>query len=248
MRVFSGFIFGAAVLAGGFQVHAETVSVAVAANFSAAAEHLAAAFKVKTDDDVLISAGATGALYTQVTQGAPFQVFLSADSKRPAQAVTEGFAVEGSAFSYAMGKLVLFSPSIDLADGEAVLTGGAFQHLAIADPATAPYGAAAFEVMTALGLDSVLQPKLVTGENIMQTLQFVESGNAELGFVALSQLIGREGGFQWLVPGELYSPIVQDAVLLKTGENNQAAKAFLEFLKSDEGKAIIEKYGYATGV
>jgi molybdate transport system substrate-binding protein len=248
MRVFSGLFFGVGLLAGGFQVQAEEVSVAVAANFSAAAEELAAAFKAKMGHDILLSAGATGALYTQVTQGAPFQVFLSADNKRPAQAVTDGFGVEGSSFTYAVGKLVLFSPSLDLADAEAALKGGAFEHIAIADPATAAYGAAAVEAMTRLGVDGALQPKLVTGENIAQTLQFVESGNAELGFIALSQVIGSEDGSQWLVPQELYSPIIQDGVLLKTGEDSVAAKAFLEFLQSNEGRAIIESYGYATGV
>lgn len=224
-------------------VAADEVSVAVAANFAAVAEELGAAFKAETGHDVVLSSGATGGLYTQITQGAPFQIFFSADNKRPAQAVTEGFGVDGTVSTYAVGKLVLYSPSIDVADGAAVLKAGDFQHIAIADPATAPYGAAAVKTMESLGVD--LTAKLVTGENITQTLQFVESGNAEIGFVALSQVIGK-GGNQWLVPSDLYSPIIQDVVLLKTGESSDAAKAFLAFVQSDAGKAIIEKYGYAT--
>lgn len=225
---------------------AETVNVAVAANFSAVADELGALFNEKTGNDVAISAGATGALYTQITQGAPFQVFLSADNKRPTQSVTDGFGVEGTVFTYAIGKLVLYSPSIDVTDGKAVLEGGAFEHIAIADPATAPYGAAAVAAMTALGVNDALTPKLVTGENITQTLQFIDSGNAELGFVALSQVVNKTDGHQWLVPADLYAPIIQDAVLLKTGENSDAARAFIEFLNSPEAKAVIARYGYET--
>jgi len=227
-------------------IAAAEVSAAVAANFTRPAEALGAAFAAKTGDTVVFSFGATGALYTQIAQGAPFQVFLAADAKRPAQAVTDGLGVDGSVFTYAVGKVVLYSPSLDLSDGAAVLKAGDFQHIAIADPKTAPYGAAGIEVVEKLGLTEALAPKLVTGENITQTLQFIDTANAELGFVALSQVIDKPASQVWAAPSELYAPILQDAVLLKTGESEPAAKAFLEFLQSDDGKAIIETYGYET--
>lgn len=222
---------------------AET-AVAVAANFTKPAEEIAAAFNAKTGDSVVLSFGATGALYTQITQAAPFTVFLSADDKRPTQAVTEGLGVDGTVFTYAVGRSALYSPTVDVTDGEAVLKANAFQHIAIADPKAAPYGAAAMEVLGKLGLADAVSAKIVTGENITQTQQFIDSGNAELGFVALSQVVGKPAAQVWLVPADYYSPIRQDAVLLKTGENDAVAKAFLEFLKGDEAKAIIENYGY----
>ena len=225
-------------------VHAETVNVAVAANFTKVAEELAPLFKAATGHDVTYSFGATGALYTQITQAAPFEVFLSADDKRPAQAVTDGFGVDGTVFTYAIGALALYSTSLDLTDGEAVLEAGDFDKIAIADPATAPYGRAAEEAIEALGLTAAITPKLVTGENITQALQFTESGNAELGFVAASQVIGKSS--VRLVPTDLYQPIRQDAVLLKTGEANPAATAFIDFLKSDEAVAVIEASGYVV--
>jgi molybdate transport system substrate-binding protein len=220
------------------------VSVAVAANFTRPAEEIGAAFTAKTGDTVTFSFGATGALYAQISQAAPFEVFLSADNKRPAQAVSEGFGVSGSVFTYAVGKVVLYSPTLDVTDGEAVLMAGAFQHIAIADPKTAPYGAAALETVAKLGLSEAIAPKQVTGENISQTLQFVESGNAELGFVALSQVSGKPPNQVWVVPSDDYAPILQDAVLLKTGEDDPAAKAFIEFLKGPEATAIITRFGY----
>jgi molybdate transport system substrate-binding protein len=223
------------------QAHAETARIAVAANFTVAAERLAAMFGAETGHDLSLSFGATGQLYTQITQGAPFDVFLAADDQRPAQAVTDGFGVEGTVFTYAVGALALYSTSIDVTDGQAALK-GSFEKLAIADPETAPYGRAAVEALTALGLYDELAPRLVTGENITQTLQFVESGNAELGFVAASQAIGKED--VWLVPAELFEPIRQDGVLLKTGENNPAAVAFIDFLKSEPAIGVIEASGY----
>jgi molybdate transport system substrate-binding protein len=222
--------------------HAESVSVAVAANFTKVAEELAPLFKTETGHDVTYSFGATGQLYTQITQGAPFEVFLAADDVRPTQAVTEGFGVGGSVFTYAIGALALYSTSIDMADGKAVLEAGAFDKIAIADPATAPYGQAATETIAALGLTDAITPKLVTGENITQTLQFVESGNAELGFVAASQVAGKSG--VWIVPANLFEPIRQDAVLLKTGEGNPAATAYVDFLRSDAAVVVIEAAGY----
>lgn len=224
--------------------HAESVSVAVAANFTKVAEELAPLFTTETGHDVTYSFGATGQLYTQITQGAPFEVFLAADDVRPTQAVTEGFGVGGSVFTYAVGALALYSTSIDMADGKAVLEVGAFDKIAIADPATAPYGQAATEAIAALGLTDAIAPKLVTGENITQTLQFVESGNAELGFVAASQVAGRAGA--WIVPSDLFEPIRQDAVLLRTGESNPAAAAYIEFLQSDAAIVVIEAAGYVV--
>ena len=242
-----GLLAGASLVAlMGAPALAAEVSVAVAANFTKPAEEIGAAFTAKTGDTVAFSFGATGGLYTQISQGAPFQVFLSADNKRPAQSVTDGFGVEGTVFTYAVGKVVLYSPSIDVTDGEAVLKGGEFQHIAIADPQTAPYGAAAIETLEKLGLSEAVTPKQVTGENITQTLQFVDSGNAELGFVALSQVVGKPASEVWMVPAEAYSPILQDAVLLKTGEADPAAKAFIDFLKGPEATAVIEKYGYVV--
>lgn len=237
--------FLAAVLAGvmlSTSAHAETVSIAVAANFTKVAEQLAPIFKAETGHEVSYSFGATGQLYTQATQGAPFEVFLSADDMRPRQAVTDGIGVGGTVFTYAIGALALYSTSLDLTDGKAILEGGNFDKLAIADPETAPYGRAATEALDALGLTEVVMPKLVTGENITQTLQFIETGNAELGFVAASQLTDTSS--VWLVPADLYKPIRQEAVLLKTGEANPAATAFIAFLKSEKAVAVIEAAGY----
>lgn len=225
---------------------AESASVAVAANFTAVAEELAAAFKTKTGHELVLSFGASGALYTQITQAAPFDVFLSADSARPAKAVADGFGVKGSNFTYAIGKLTLLSSGADITDGEAALRAGDYQKLSIADPKAAPYGAAAMEVLEKLGLTAAVTPKLVTGENITQALQFVLTGNAELGFVAASQVGEAPSTQVWMVPAELYSPILQDAVLLQTGADNEAATAFLDYLRSDAGKAIITAAGYGV--
>lgn len=222
---------------------AETVNVAVAANFTAVAEDLAARFEAASEHEVELSFGATGQLYTQITQAAPFGIFLAADVERPQKAIAEGFGVDGSFFVYAQGRLALYGPGRDLADGTAALE-AEYGKLAIADPAAAPYGKAAMETLTALGLLEALTPKLVQGENISQTLQFVESGNAELGFVAASQVLGKAD--QWLVPEDLHQPIAQGAVLLKTAEANPAALAFFDFLKSDEAVSVIEAAGYSV--
>ena len=202
------------------------------------------AVQAKTGHDAVLSFGASGAFFTQITHGAPFEVFLSADSERPKKAVDGGFAVAGSQFTYAIGKLVLWSRVIDVTDGEAALKAGQFQKLSIANPIAAPYGAAAVETMQALGVYDALKPKIVQGNSIAQAFQFVDTGNAEVGFVALSQLDGvrreRAGKFR----RRLYPPIRQDAVLLKKGADNEAAKAFLDFLKGPEARAIIERFGY----
>lgn len=224
--------------------HADSVSVAVAANFTKVAEQLAPLFKAETGHDVVYSFGATGQLYTQISQGAPFEVLLAADDERPTKAVTEGLGVDGSVFTYAIGALALYSTSLDLTDGEAVLKADAFHKIAIADPAAAPYGRAAVETIEKLGLTSAIEPKLVTGENITQTLQFVETNNAELGFVAASQVVGKSS--VWIVPAELYEPIRQDAVLLTTGKDSAAAKAYVDFLKSDTAVTVIKAAGYVV--
>lgn len=224
--------------------HADSVSVAVASNFTKVTEELAPIFKAETGHDVSYSFGATGQLYAQISQGAPFEVLLAADDERPTKAVADGFGVDGSVFTYAIGALALYSTSVDLADGEAILESGDFDKIAIADPATAPYGQAAVETIEALGLIAAIIPKLVTGENITQTLQFVESGNAELGFVAASQVTGKTG--VWIVPAGFYQPIRQDAVLLKTGEFNPAATAFVDFLKSERALDVIKASGYSV--
>jgi molybdate transport system substrate-binding protein len=247
-RVLLGLALGAALaftLSAGASA-AET-NVAVAANFTAAAKDIAAAFKQKTGHDAVLSFGSSGQFFTQIKQDAPFQVFLSADDERPKKLAQEGLGVKDSVFTYAVGKLVLWSKNADLVKGESTLKGGKFAKVAIANPKAAPYGAAAVETLKAVKVYDALESKIVQGNNISQTFQFVDSGNAELGFVALSQLAGRAGGSQWLVPQGLYTPIRQDAVLLKKGESNEAAKAFLAFLKGPEARAVIEKYGYAMG-
>ena len=225
-------------------VPAAETNVAVAANFTEAAKEIAAAFKAKTGHEAVLSFGASGQFYTQITQGAPFQVFLSADAARPKKLVDDGLAVAESRFTFAIGKLVLWSKTPGLVMGEETLKAASFAKLSICNPAAAPYGAAAVEAMKSLKVYETLQPKFVEGATITQAYQFVETGNAELGFVALSQLTGPPTGSRWVVPQELYAPIRQDAVLLKTGASNEAATGFINFLKGPEARVIIEKYGY----
>ncbi len=227
-------------------VAAET-HVAVAANFTEAAKEIAAAYKQKTGNDAILSFGSSGQLYAQITQDAPFEIMLSADQERPEKAVKDGLGVADSRFTYAIGKLVLWSKSPALVKGEETLKGGTFTKLALANPKGAPYGAAAIETLKALKIYDAVEPKIVEGNNISQTFQFVETGNAELGFVALSQLKGDAGGSRWLVPQADYTPIRQDAVLLNKGTSNPAATAFMSFLKGPEARAVIEKFGYAFG-
>ncbi len=219
--------------------------VAVAANFTEPAREIAALFRQKTGHEAVLIFGASGAFFTQITHNAPFEVFLSADEERPRLAVERGFAVPESRFTYAIGKLALWSRVLDVTDGRAALSGGKFLKLAIANPNSAPYGAAAIETMKALGVFEALQGKLVRGNSISQAFQFVDTRNAELGFVALAQLHGVTAGTRWLVPENLHSPIRQDAVLLKRGANDEASKAFLVFLKGPEARAIIEGFGYS---
>jgi molybdate transport system substrate-binding protein len=226
--------------------HAGETNVAVAANFTDAANEIAEVFKEKTGHEAILSFGSTGQLYTQITQEAPFEVFLAADDERPRKAVDEGFAVPGSQFTYAIGTLVLWSQDSDLVQGEQTLKDGDFTKIAIANPEAAPYGAAAVATMKSLGVYEQLEPKIVQGNNISQTLQFVETGNAELGFIALAQVARSDEGSRWVVPDGLHEPIRQDAALLKTGADNEAAQAFVEFLKGPEAAAIIKDFGYGT--
>jgi molybdate transport system substrate-binding protein len=230
-------------------VHAGEVQVAVAANFTAPMKQIAADFAKATGHRAVLAFGATGKLYAQIANGAPFEVFLAADETTPAKLEKEGHAVAGSRFTYAVGKLVLWSaqPGFVDAKGE-VLNGGNFNKLSIANPKTAPYGAAAIQTLTRLKLLATLQPKFVQGENIAQTLQFVSTGNAELGFVALSQVF-KDGkitsGSAWIVPGELHDPIHQDAALLTKGKDSAAAAALLAYLKGDPARTVIRSFGYA---
>ena len=229
----------------GTNAFAAQTNIAVAANFTDAAKEIAVVFKQKTGHEAVLSFGSSGQFYTQITQDAPFQIMLSADEERPKKLVSDGLAVPDSVFTYAIGKLVLWSKNANLVKGEATLKGGTFAKLSICNPVAAPYGATAVETMKSLNLYDTLQPKFVEGANITQAFQFVATGNAEIGFVALSQLRGNSGGSRWLVPQNLYKPIRQDAVLLKKGASNEAATAFMAFLKGPEARAIIEKYGYA---
>lgn len=242
---------GVLSLASGAAALAGETKVAVAANFTEAAKAVAARFKARTGHDATLSFGSSGQFYTQIANGAPYEVFLSADVERPQKAEAEGLAVPGSRFTYATGRLVLFSRMPGLVDGPnargaAVLAKGGFEKLAIADPKAAPYGQAAVETLTKLKLYDALKPKIVTGASITQAFQYVQTGAAELGFVALSQVVDEKGGSRWVVPASDHTPIEQQAVLLKTGQDNAAAKAFLAFLKSSEAKAIIKRYGYAV--
>lgn len=227
---------------------ADEVQVAVAANFLAPLQEIAKSFEKETGHQTLITSGATGQLFTQIQHGAPFEVMISADAKTPKKLVKNELALADSQFTYARGKLVLWSVDPALVDASgAVLKTGKFKHLAIANPKTAPYGTAAMEALDKLGLTASLKSKLVEGDNISQAKQFVDTGNAEVGFVALSQIY-KNGkitkGSAWVVPLDLYAPIYQDAVLLKKGEDNPAATALLNYLKSDKAKAIMTTYGY----
>ena len=228
--------------------YAETVLVAVASNFTKPMTEIAEAFKKDSGHTAKLSFGSSGKIVSQLENGAPFEVFLSADDAKPAKLEQAGLTVVGSRFTYALGTLVLWSAKPGYVDEQGqILSKGGFQHIALANPKLAPYGEAAGETMKSLGLQEKLQPVFVLGDNISQTHQFVSTGNAELGFVALSQVIS-DGkiaeGSGWIVPASMHDPIRQDAVLMKTGEENPAAPALLDYLKSAPAKAIIAKYGY----
>jgi molybdate transport system substrate-binding protein len=228
--------------------HAGEVQVAVAANFAGPLARLGEGFSAATGHVLKVSAGATGKFYTQIISGAPFEVLIAADDETPKRLVAEGRAVAGSTFTYAIGKLVLWSAQPGFVDDQgAVLASDKVKHVAIANPKVAPYGAAAMEVIKARSLGDAVTPKLVTAESIAQAYQFAATGNAELGFVALSQVAvpGKPvTGSYWTVPSNLYGEIRQDAVLLKAGANNPAAKALLDYLKSEAAKKLIREFGY----
>jgi molybdate transport system substrate-binding protein len=246
MRSKFGFVLALAALAlAAGPAAAREVQVAVAANFTEPAKEIAAAFAADTGDKAVLSFGASGPFYAQITHGAPFEVFLSADAERPQKIEQDGLAVAGTRFTYAVGRLVLFSRTPGLVDSQgAVLAGGHFDKLSLADPAAAPYGQAAVEALQHLKLYDTLKPKLVQGASIAQAYQFVATGAAELGFVAQSQVIAETGGSRWLVPESDHAPIEQQAVLLKVGEADPAARAFLTYLKGPKARAIIRRFGY----
>jgi molybdate transport system substrate-binding protein len=227
---------------------ADEVKVAVAANFTAPFQALAPAFEKATGHKLVASFGATGQFYAQINNGAPFDVLLSADDTTPARLESENATAPGSRFTYAIGSLVLWSADASYLDGtDAALKAGQFRRLAVANPKAAPYGLAATQVLDRLGLSEAVKTKLVEGQNITQTHQFVSTANAELGFVALSQVYrdGKLGsGSAWIVPQALYDPIRQDAVILRQGANNPAATTLVEYLKGAEAARVIESFGY----
>jgi molybdate transport system substrate-binding protein len=233
-----------------FPAGADEVQVAVAANFSAAAQKIAAQFEKDTGHVVKLSVGATGKFYAQIEAGAPFDVLLAADQATPGKLVAEGKAVPATLHTYAVGKLVLWSADPALVDGNGdVLRSGQWKHLSVADARLAPYGQAARETLASLKLTQALQPRIVTAESIGQALQFVQSGNAELGFVALGQVQPPDGskpaGSMWIVPANLYSPIRQDAVVIARTQVAKAATQFVDYLASDKAREVVKAYGYA---
>jgi molybdate transport system substrate-binding protein len=232
-----------------FQAQAEVVRIAVAANFIDAAQAITPLFEKATGHSAKISYGSTGKLYSQIKYGAPFDILLAADSKRPMMAEAVGLAIPGSRFIYAKGKLVLWSPKPNrFTSGEEFLKRGEFSHIALANPRTAPYGQAAEQVLKHLGLQNRLKSKLAWGDSVSQAFQFIATGNAQAGFVAMAQIqawVGEEGAL-WIIPANYYDPIEQAAVLLKKGESNPAAIAFLDFLKSDGAREVIKGHGYGV--
>jgi molybdate transport system substrate-binding protein len=225
------------------------VQVAVAANFAGPMAKIAQGFAAATGHTLKISAGSTGKFFSQIVAGAPFEVFVAADDATPKKLVASGHAIAGTQFTFAIGRLVLWSAQPGLVDEQgAVLASGRYTHLAIANPKVAPYGAAALDVLASRGLSEAVAPKLVTGESVAQAYQFVFTGNADLGFVARSQVQvpgqSRRGSY-WLVPQNLHRAIRQDAVLLKAGEGNPAAAALLAYLKSEPARRVIQDHGYA---
>lgn len=227
---------------------ADEIQIAVAANFTAPMKRIAADFEKESGHKAQLVFGATGKFHAQIRNGAPFEILLAADDETPAKLESEGAAVAGTRFTYALGRLVLWSARPAYVDGKGeVLTKGEFKHLSIANPRLAPYGAAAVETLTALKLLDAVRAKLVQGENIAQAHQFVASGNAELGFVALSQVMrdGRIGeGSGWVVPPTLHRPIRQDAVVLDKGKGKPAVAALMSYLRGDKARAVIKSFGY----
>jgi molybdate transport system substrate-binding protein len=229
----------------GIQAQADDVHVAVAANFTAAMKEIASDFEKASGHRAVLSFGSTGKLYAQISHGAPFEVFLAADQRRPE--LLEQDHLASQRFTYAIGKLVLWSSDTERKVDEQALRQGDFRKFAIANPKIAPYGAAALEVMHNLGIYEQLEPRLVLGDSIAQTRQFVATGNAQMGLVALAQIALDGAGSRWPVPDRLYTPIRQDAVLLDKGRHNPAATALMSYLRSDAARAVIQRYGYGAG-
>jgi molybdate transport system substrate-binding protein len=231
-----------------FVSRAGEVRVAVAANFAAPMKMIAQEFKKDTGHQAIVALGATGRFYAQIKYGAPFAVLLAADTATPARLEKDGLAVVGTRFTYASGRLVLWSKKPGVVDAQGdILKWGSFNKIAMANPKLAPYGAAAMEVIQTMGLRSVITPKMVEGANIGQTFQFVASQNASIGFVALSQVYeaGKiKEGSGWIVPSDLHQPIRQDAILLHPGKDNLAAQALMQYLRSDKSKAVMRSFGY----
>jgi len=230
--------------------YAEEAQIAVAANFTAPMKAIIELFEEDTDHEVKASYGSTGKLYAQIKNGAPFEALLAADQKRPELLAEEGVGVPGSRFTYAIGTLVLWSADAEkVEDGPTLLESGDFNKLSIANPKLAPYGEAAVETLEALGLKAAVEPKLVMGENIAQTYQFVDTGNADIGFVALSQVM-KDGeivkGSGWIVPSEKHAPISQDALILNSGKDNPAVAELFAYLRGEKARAIIHDFGYET--
>ncbi|MBL4631585.1 MAG: molybdate ABC transporter substrate-binding protein [Paraglaciecola sp.] len=230
---------------------AKPVLVAVASNFSNTMKVLVSEFEKTSDYQIALSFASSGKFYAQIKQGAPYDVFFSADQAKPDALQTEGLVVAGSRFTYAIGRLAVWSTRTEFANQiETKLKKGAFNKLALANAKIAPYGIASLEVLKHLALIDSSQSKWVQGENIAQTYQFVRSGNADLGFIALSQLLGKnqrnksQQGSYWLVPDTMHRPIKQDVVLLQRAENNQGARVFLDFMHTDKARNIIAQYGY----
>jgi len=242
--------FAIAVLLGAMAARADEVQVAVAANFAGPMQKIASEFARDTGYKALVSTGSTGNFYAQIKNGAPFEILLAADQATPQRLQDDGLVADGQRFTYAIGKLVLYSARPGYVDNDAsVLKRGNFQRLALANPKTAPYGTAGLEAIKALGLLEAVQAKIVQGDSIAQAFEFVATGNAELGFVALSQVAPPDRvvpGSWWMVPAKLYKPILQDAVLLKKGEGHTAARALMTYLRSDKIKALIQSYGYGV--
>lgn len=238
------------MLLAGFSLRADELTLAVASNFAAPMKELEAQYEARTGHRLRVAYGSSGKMYAQILNGAPFDIFLSADQDKPLRLIESGHALESTRRTYARGSLVLWSlREAYLIDGPERLKSGDFQRLAVANPRLAPYGRAAMQVLANLGVESELQSRLVTGENIAQTFQLVYSGNADIGLVAASQLVSPDivRGSSWQVPANLHEPILQDLVVLKNAAAKPVTAALLDFLASDEAQQILERYGYLPG-
>ena len=245
MKIIAGWL---SVLMLAAPTQAAEVMAAVAANFTAPMKMLAKSFEQDTGHKLVLSFGSTGSFYAQIKNGAPFDVLLAADSDTPLRLEKDGLGVAGSRFTYATGRLVLWSPKAGVVDDQgSVLSSGKFQRLAIANPKLAPYGAAAMQVLANLGLEATVQPKLVQGENIAQAYQFTASENAQIGFVALSQVFMQghiSQGSAWVVPAHLHAPLQQDAIVLRKGQDNPGAQALMVYLQSEKARRTLQTFGY----